>query len=78
MPTVAWAHHMKGVVHPSPFGALSFPDSKEVPFSAWLTERIFQLSDGKTRVRTRDTSVTSLHHNRTSLNTRPERVSKTM
>ena len=30
--------------HSSPFGALSFPDSKRYPFTAGLTKRVFQLS----------------------------------
>ena len=35
---------MKDGAHPSPFAALSFPNSKKVyPFSAGLTERVFQI-----------------------------------
>ena len=36
---------MKGGVHPSIIGALSFSDRKRYPFTAGLTERIFQTSD---------------------------------
>ena len=41
---------MKSRAHPSPFDALSFPDSKRYLFTAELTERVFQPSDGETLV----------------------------
>ena len=41
---------MKGRAHPSPFAAIPFPDSEEVSFTAGLTERAFQTSDGDTLV----------------------------
>ena len=36
-PTVSWAQLMKGGAHPSPFAALSFPNSKKVPISMEFT-----------------------------------------
>ena len=43
-PTVSRAQVMKGGAHPFPFAALAFPNSKKVPFTAGLTEKIFQSS----------------------------------
>ena len=64
---------MKGGAHPSPFAALSFPNTKRYPFSAGLTERVFQSPHGAAEPRThaiRD----FLHHSRAALTTRPRRL----
>ena len=42
---------MKGGAHPSPFAALSFPNSKRYPFTAGLTERVFQSPNGEAEPR---------------------------
>ena len=34
---------MKGGAHPSPFAALSFPNSKKVPIYCWV-DKVFQSS----------------------------------
>ena len=53
VPTISWAQLMKDGAHPSPFAALSFPNSKKVyPFSAGLTERVFQSPHGEVEPRT--------------------------
>ena len=31
---------MKGVAHPFPFAALSFPDSKKVPIYCWIVDSL--------------------------------------
>ena len=39
---------MKGGAYPSPFAALSFPDSKQVPTCIFYwADRVFQSSDGE-------------------------------
>ena len=50
---------MKGRDHPSHFTALSFPDWKKTyPFTAGLTERIFQSQGGESWVQFHDLLVT--------------------
>ena len=49
---------MKGGAHPSPFAALAFPNSKKVPFTAGLTERVFQSSHSEAQPRTHDLTAT--------------------
>ena len=56
--------HVEGRSHLSPFAAVSFPDPRKVPIYCWVY-RVFQSSDGKAR------ALDFLHHNRTSLITRP-------
>ena len=69
---------MKSGTHPSPFAALSFIDSKKrYPFTAGLTERVFQSSDGEAWARSHD-FWRLLHHNRVTLTTRQRRFSKEM
>ena len=42
-----WGQHMKDGAHPSPFAALSFPDSKKIPIYFWV-DRVFQsLADSR-------------------------------
>ena len=53
--------------HLSPFAALSFPDSKKVPFSAGLT--------GEAQLWSHDPPATFLHHTRVALTTRLQRLS---
>ena len=48
--TVSWAQHLKGRAY-IPLAALSFPASKQVPFTTGFTERVFQLSDGQSPIR---------------------------
>ena len=52
---------MKGGAHPSTFAALSFPDSNKIhmyPFTAGLTERVFQSSHGEAQPRNHDVRAT--------------------
>ena len=42
---------MKGGAHPSPFAALSFPNSKKVPIFCWV-DRVFQSPHGAAEPRT--------------------------
>ena len=51
VPTVTWAQLMKGGAHPSPFAALSFPNSKKVPIFCWV-DRVFQSPHGAAEPRT--------------------------
>ena len=41
---------MKGGTHPSPFVAVTFPDSKKVIITTRLTERVFQSLDAMSRL----------------------------
>ena len=67
---------MKGGAHPSPFAALSFPDSKKVryPFSARLREREF--SSRRTAQPSLELTRYGdfLHHSRAALTTQPRRL----
>ena len=50
-PTVSQAQLMKGGAHPSPFAALSFPNSIKVPIYCWVG-RLFLSLHGKAQPRT--------------------------
>ena len=66
---------MKGGAHPSPFAALSFPNSKKVPIFCWVefsSRRMAQPSLELTRY------GDFLHHSRAALTTRPRRLSATL
>ena len=65
---------MKGGAHPSPFAALSFPNSKKVPIFCWVdrefsSRRMAQPSLELTRY------GDFLHHSRAALTTQPRRLS---
>ena len=47
--TASWEQQIKGGAHPSPFPALSFPESKKVPIYCWV-DRVFQSSKMPGRV----------------------------
>ena len=57
------------------FRCLILPNSKKVPFSAGLTERVFQSPHGAAEPRTHAIRRL-LHHSRAALTTRPRRLSK--
>ena len=65
---------MKGRAHPSPFAALSFPNSKKQPFTAGLTERVFQSPHAKPSLEL-TLYGDFLHHNRATLTIQPQRIS---
>ena len=64
---------MKGRANPSPFAALSFPNSKKVPFTAGLIElssrRMAKMSLELMRY------SNFLHHSQAALTTQPRRLS---
>ena len=64
---------MKGGAHPSPFAALSFPDSKKVPIYCWVDRESFPVVMAKPSLEL--TPYDFLHHNRAALTTRPRRLS---
>ena len=42
---VSWVQHVKGGAHPSPFAALSFPGSKNVPIYCWDDQESFPVAN---------------------------------
>ena len=61
---------MKGGAHPSPFAALSFPNSKKVPIFCWVDRESFPVAAWRSR------ASNFLHHSRAALTTRPRRLSR--
>ena len=64
---------MKGTASPSPFVALSFPDSEKVHIYCWVNRESFQVATGSTWVQIHYL----LNHNCASLSTRPQCLSYT-
>ena len=64
---------MKGTAFPSPFAALSFPDSEKVLIYCWVNRESFQVATGPTWVQMHDL----LNHNCASLSTQPQCLSYT-
>ena len=53
---------MNGGANPSPFAVLYFPYSKRYPFTAGLTERVFQSSDGWRKLEVHDRNAVGNSH----------------
>ena len=67
------SHCILGGTPPSPFAALSFPNSKKTPFTAGLTQTVFQSSHSEAHPRTHNPTATfctitshSYHHSATA------------
>ena len=66
---------MKGGAHPSPFAALSFPNSEKVPIYCWVDRDSFAVAAWRSPASNSQPYGDFLHRNRAALTTRPRRLS---